>query len=308
MGAVRRPAAGEPELLSMTGYGEAEAAIGPFLASVSLRAVNSRYLDLRFKAPSVLAFLEPEARKLVQTHIWRGKVEVGIQLQLQTAAAGSAVQVNIPLARGYLEAFRQLQRELGLAAAEVPLALLVSQREVLQSGPEPEMVREDADSYLALVERAVLALRSMQVVEGQALKADLLARVEHLESLLAEISAQAAALPAAVRERLAARMQVLLAGRAGLDDDRLYQEAALQAEKADITEELVRFRSHCQQFRQTVTGQGGARGKKLDFIIQELLRETNTIGSKASCLPVAQTVILLKNELEKLREQVQNIA
>jgi len=308
MAETTKTAGGENPLFSMTGYGEAERAIGPYRVTVSVRAVNSRFLDCRFKAPAMLGHLEPQARKLVQRHVLRGKVDLNIQLQADDTAAEQLVQVNIALARGYLRAFLRLQRELGLAAGDIPLSLLVSQRDVLLNSPEPETLREEAANYLAVIEQALQALRTMQAAEGESLKADLLARIGQLEELLAAIAEQVEPLPAAIRDRLLARMEKLLAGTEMADDSRLYQEAALQAEKADVTEEMVRFRSHCQQFRQTITMQAGARGKKLDFIIQELLRETNTIGSKASCLPVAGTVIQIKNELEKLREQVQNIA
>ncbi len=133
-------------------------------------------------------------------------------------------------------------------------------------------------------------------------------RCQKLESLIEEISHLVQGLPELIRDKLVARIKSLLAGLAPIEDSRVYQEAAQIAERADVTEELVRFKSHCQQFAMTIGEQVGPRGKKLDFIIQELLRETNTIGSKAAALPVLQLVVQVKDELEKLREQVQNVA
>ena len=295
-------------LRSMTGYGEAKAEIGAYMVMVNVRAVNSRYFDFRFKAPAVLGYLEPAARKLGQQFFQRGKIDLNILLNVNDAAAEQPVQANVALAKGYYQALLKLRQELGLPGGEIPLSLIVSQREVLQHTPELETLRAEREQYLAVIQQSLLAVRTMQVEEGENLKISLLAMIKHLEVLIEEIASQVIDLPTVIRDRLFAKMQSLLAGIEPFDENRLYQEAAMQAEKADVTEELVRFRSHCQQFCQTVERQTGARGKKLDFIIQELLREANTIGSKVSCLPVVQTVILIKNELEKLREQVQNVA
>ncbi len=296
-------------LCSMTGFGESKAEIGSYAVMVTVRSVNSRYLDFRFKAPSTCAFMEPQVRQRVKQLLVRGKVELSLALSRNPEAADAAVQADIALARAYKKLFQQLQQELELTPGDVPLSLLVAQPEVLvRSGLDAEQVSSHAEQYLKVIDEALLSLKEMQLVEGQALQEDLLARCGQLEALLDEVRILVEDYPQLIRDRLAERIKKLLAGLAPVDDERVYQEAAQLAEKADITEEIVRFESHCQQFSWTIREQSGSRGKKLDFIIQELLRETNTIGSKASSLPVVQVVVQIKDELEKLREQVQNVA
>jgi uncharacterized protein (TIGR00255 family) len=296
-------------LCSMTGFGESRAEIGSYTVMVTVRSVNSRYLDFRFKAPSICAFMEPMVRQRVKQLLVRGKVELNLALSRNPAAADAPVQVDIGLARAYKQIFLQLQQELGLTPGDIPLSLLAAQPEVLvRNSLDADQVSSHAEQYLEVVEEALRFLREMQEVEGRALQEDLLVRCEQLESLLDEVSLLVQDYPQVIRDRLAERIKKLLDGLAPVDEERVYQEAAQLAEKADITEEIVRFKSHCQQFFRTIREQTGSRGKKLDFIIQELLRETNTIGSKASSLPVVQVVVQIKDELEKLREQVQNVA
>ncbi|MBN2333362.1 MAG: YicC family protein [Deltaproteobacteria bacterium] len=296
------------DLLSMTGYGESRAEIGPYAVEVTVRSVNSRYLDFRFKAPSMCSHLEPLVRRKVQQRLLRGKVDLNLQVSVAPDAGEQAVQVNRGLAKAYKELFETLQHDLALQDGDIPLSLIVGQRDVLQTMPDPALMRSHTDAYLAAVEQALEMMVAMQTAEGEALKVELLGRCQLLEGLIGEVTECVKTLPAILRDRLVGRITELLDGVGLVDENRIYQEAAQQAEKADVTEEIVRFKSHCQQFCATVAGGKGARGKKLDFIIQEMLREINTVGSKSSLLPVAQHVIRVKDELEKLREQVQNVA
>ncbi len=296
-------------LLSMTGYGESQAEVGSCTATVTVRSVNSRYLDFRFKAPSICAYMEPMVRQLIKKLLARGKVELSLSITRNPDAEETSLQVDLGLARAYKNIFSQLQQDLDLELTDIPLSLIVGQPDVLlKNSVDARSVSEHTDQYLLVIEEALQALRVMQEAEGKALQADLLMRCQKLESLIEEISLLVQGLPQLIRDKLVGRIKSLLDGLAPIDDSRIYQEAAQVAERADITEELVRFKSHCQQFAMTIGEQAGSRGKKLDFIIQELLRETNTIGSKAADLPVLQLVVQVKDELEKLREQVQNVA
>lgn len=290
---------------SMTGFGDAHGDVGAAPVAVTVRAVNSRFFDFRFKSAPVFLSLEPAVRALVQGRVPRGKVDVMLFIDQQRRDAAPRVHVRIEVARAYVDAFRRLQDELGLSG-DIPFGLLVGQREVVQSEPELELEADSEGAVLGLVETAVAALVSMQEDEGAVIAADMLARVGRLEAQVQEIDDVARALPGLVRDRIEQRLSVLL-GDVTIEPQRLAQEVAILADRADVTEEIVRFRSHCAQFCQTVAGNQPSRGKRLDFIVQELLRETNTIGSKAGALPIIDRVIGIKEELEKIREQVQNV-
>ena len=296
-------------LLSMTGYGESQAEVAHYTVTATVRSVNSRFLDFRFKAPAVGFFMEPLARNLAKEWLARGKVELSLSITRRPDAEETVVRADFGLARAYKNIFLQLQQELGLQTADIPLSLIAAQPEVLlPNSIDPEEIKKHTEQFLLVIEKALRSLRAMQAAEGEALQADLLMRCRKLESLIEEISRSVQGLPELIRDKLATRIKNLLDGIVPVDDARVYQEAAQLAERADITEELVRFRSHCRQFSLTIEDQAGPRGKKLDFIIQELLREINTIGSKAAALPVLELVVQVKDELEKLREQVQNVA
>lgn len=296
-------------LLSMTGYGESQAEVGHYTVMVTVRSVNSRYLDFRFKAPSICSYMEPLVRQLAKKLVARGKVELSLSITRNPDAEETSIQADFGLARAYKNIFSQLQQDLGQESSDIPLSLIVAQPEVLlKSSIDAEAISKDKDQYMLVIEKALQSLRAMQQTEGEILQADLLMRCRKLESLIDEISQSVQGLPELIRDKLVGRIKSLLDGLAPIEDSRVYQEAAQLAERADVTEELVRFKSHCQQFAMTIREQVGPRGKKLDFIIQELLRETNTIGSKAAALPVLQLVVQVKDELEKLREQVQNVA
>ena len=288
---------------SMTGYGKYEASSESGRIIVEIRSVNHRYSELTVKLPRTLLALENIVRKTVAERIKRGKIEVYIQ-QEGVAAAGGLPTVNIPLAKAYYEAFSRMKEALGLYDP-VPLALIAAQKDLLVT-QENGVTGEDLhDTLIDAVRGAVENLDAMRSREGGALLEDLQARRNLLSGLVERIKGRT---PLAVAENLARyKTRVMqLAGDSGVDEGRLAQEVALMAERWDINEELVRFNSHLKQFDETLEIIEPI-GRKLDFLIQELNREVNTIGSKANDAEITSFIVELKAELEKIREQVQNI-
>jgi uncharacterized protein (TIGR00255 family) len=287
----------------MTGYGKHEAPLEPGRIIVEIRSVNHRYGEVFVKLPRSLIAIENDVRKGVAERLKRGKIEVYIQME-GMAGAGGMPEVNIPLAKAYYDAFVRMKEALGLYDP-VPLSLIAAQKDLIttdESGDRAESVR---DSLLACVQSAVDNLDAMRLREGEALLEDLKARRSSLEGLITRITGRS---PLAVAEngaRFRARV-MQLAGESGVDEGRLVQEIALLADRWDINEELVRFRSHLNQLDETLE-LNEPIGRKLDFLIQELNREVNTIGSKANDAEITSHIVELKSELEKIREQVQNI-
>jgi uncharacterized protein (TIGR00255 family) len=244
-------------------------------------------------------------RKAIAARLKRGKIDVTIQRD-EAADLQSKPLVNIPLARAYRDAFDQLREELGLYTDPVNLSLLLAQRDVLVGGRPEEADEEGArQELMETVLRAVDLAEAMRLAEGEALKTDLEGRRRTLALIMERLAQR---VPVAVENsgaRLRERLAQLL-GDTAVDEARLAQEIAVMADRSDVTEELVRFNSHLAQFDQMMT-QDEPVGRKLDFLLQELNREVNTIGSKANDAEVATLVIELKAELEKIREQVQNI-
>jgi len=290
---------------SMTGYGRAEASGGRLTVAVECRSVNHRHLDVALKLPRALSGFEADARRLVQAAVGRGRVDVGVSL---TSAAGGSTTpptVNLGQAREYADIAFKLADGLGLPGGP-SVEWLLGQPGVIVRDEAPALSPEEG---WALLERALgLALAEMlsrRETEGQALAKELSAL--HA-TLAAQVEIVAERAPAAV-ERHAARLRERirsLLGEAPIDEARIATEVAVWAERSDITEELARLRAHLDQFTATL-GQGQTVGRALDFLLQELNREVNTVGSKADDLEITQTVIAAKGVLEKLREQAQNI-
>lgn len=288
---------------SMTGYGKAEAVIEGCRTIVEIRSVNHRYGEVSVKLPRPLLVLEADVRKCVAERLKRGKIEVYLQQEGGAGGAGMPT-ANIPLAKAYFSAFVSLKEALGLYDP-ITLAMVTAQRDVLVAGEGEAAAEIPREDILAVVRAAVESMDAMRVREGRALSEDLRARRETLASLIGRVRERA---PAAVAEnaaRLKARV-AQLAGESGVDEGRLAQEVAFLADRCDITEELVRFDSHLQQYDETLE-LAEPVGRKLDFLIQELNREVNTIGSKANDAEITAAIVELKAELEKIREQVQNI-
>lgn len=287
---------------SMTGYGKAESSHDQGKISVEMRAVNHRYGEISVKLPRALICFENEVRKLVSGRLKRGKIDVFIQLD--TIAAGKPPVVNSSLAHAYYAAFSTLSQELGIREP-ISLPLIISQRDVLavaENDLEAEDMREE---LLAVVESAVDAMETMRLREGRELSEDLRARREILTRFIDEITRRASYVPAEYAEKLSQRLAQFQVKNMP-DEARIGQEVVLMADRCDITEELVRFASHLVQFDAALESSEPV-GRKLDFLLQELGREVNTIGSKANDSEIASCVVELKAELEKIREQVQNI-
>ncbi|HEX8960848.1 MAG TPA: YicC/YloC family endoribonuclease [Geobacteraceae bacterium] len=288
---------------SMTGYGKAEAASGGGRIVAEIRSVNHRYGEVFVKLPRPLMAFENDVRKCVAGRLKRGKIEVFVQ-QEGGVGSGAMPVLNVPLAKAYHGAFARMREELGLSDP-VTLALIAAQRDVLGAGENEELSESLRDELLTAVNGAVEGLEAMRLREGRALLDDLLGRRAMLSSLIGRVAERSPKVVAEAAQRLRERI-AQLAGESGVDEARLAQEIAFMADRCDITEELVRFDSHLRQVDETLLMEEPV-GRKLDFLLQELNREVNTIGSKANDAEIAATVVQLKAELEKIREQVQNI-
>jgi len=288
---------------SMTGYGKGAAVseLGSF--AVEIRSVNHRYGEVSVRMPRAFLSQENEIKRLVSAVLKRGKIDVTVQWE-EASGADSIPQVNRELAAGYCETFRQLSGELGLPG-EVPLALILSQKGVLRDAGT--VIDEEAlmPQLTQAVRSAVSAIDSMRTREGEALSSDLLDRRRQVAEWVELIRERTPLMVAEYQQKLSARLELLL-GDVELDPARLAQEVALLADRSDITEELVRLNSHFVQFDEALRMKE-AVGRKLDFLMQEMNREVNTIGSKANDASIASLVIQVKAEMEKMREQVQNV-
>lgn len=289
---------------SMTGYGKAERTLddGRTLI-VEIRSVNHRYGEISVRLPRHFFAFEQDVKKAVGERLKRGKIEVSIQEET-TAALTAVPTLNLTLARGYLEAFRTLKESLSLEG-EPSLALIAAQRDVFAMKEEPAEEEKVHDALLATVRHAVAVHEEMRKREGGALLEDFLDRRSTLTRLMAQVEKRAPAAVAEHASRLRERLRQLL-GETSLDEARFVQEVAIMADRSDISEEIVRFSSHLHQFDEALTS-GEPIGRKMDFLLQEMNREINTIGSKANDSVLATVVVELKAELEKIREQVQNV-
>ena len=288
---------------SMTGYGKAVVETETGRTTVEIRSVNHRYGEVFVKMPRSFLAFENDVRKAVGDRLKRGKIEVFVQRE-EVVGGQQRPLVNVALARAYREAFDHLRTELGIYDP-VTLPLILSQKDVLPA--QEESSDEDAlrAELLQGVRGAVEAMETMRMREGEALLADLRDRRQTLAMLIDRVAERAPAVVTDYALKLRERLAQLLADTT-LDEARLAQEVALLADRCDVTEELVRFRSHLIQFDETFA-LAEPVGRKLDFLMQELNREVNTIGSKANDAAMAAIVVELKAELEKIREQVQNI-
>lgn len=287
---------------SMTGFGAAEDAVQGGRLRVEIRTVNHRYFNLSLKLPADFGALEGEFRERLRKEFDRGHVTVMVRWVSQPVQA-ALPRVNLDQARLVLDQLRSLQSELKLPG-EVDLGLLVRQPEVLQRAEEAAVALDWAEIDPVVV-KAADACKTMRQREGQMLVQELGHRLDLMQSAARQIAAQAPTRMVRERERLRQAVQNLLNG--GMpDESRLAQEIALLADRLDITEELVRFEAHVDACRATLKGSQPA-GKQLGFLAQELGREVNTIGSKANDAVITQQVILMKGELEKFREQLENL-
>ena len=290
-------------ILSMTGYGRARQTLDGRDITVELRSVNSRFLEYSSRIPRAFSFLEDPLKKLVSARVSRGKVELSLSIQTVTAA-DTVVSVNWPLAEGYRTALDEMARRMEVKN-DVTVGMLARFPDVLVQTAAPTDEEELWQDVRGVAEQAVDAFVAMRAAEGEKLKADIAGRLTTIETLVAQIEADSAGRVQAYSDKLYARLQELLGDRT-IDEARLVTEAAIFADKTAIDEETVRLHSHVAQYREILQLEEPI-GRKLDFLTQELNRESNTIGSKCQDVAITRLVVELKSEIEKIREQIQNI-
>ena len=288
---------------SMTGYGRARQTLHGRDITVEVRSVNNRYLDCTVKVPRTYIFAEDAVKSRVQKAVSRGKVDVFITIDA-TAADETVVAGNEPLARGYYEALTKI-RDMFSLEGELTAAVLAKFPDVLTVTKAEEDLESVAGDICAVLDEALEAYNAMRAVEGVKLCEDIAGRVTTIETVVGKVEERSPQTVAAYREKLTARMQEVLQSTT-IDESRILTEAAIFADKIAVDEETVRLRSHIAQLR-TMLKSDQPVGRKLDFLIQEVNRECNTIGSKCNDLTIAQDVVNMKAEVEKIREQVQNI-
>ena len=290
-------------IYSMTGFGSADGLSGKTTLHVELKSVNNRFLDCSVRLPRSCSFAEETVKNLVQARIGRGKVDVYVTVD-SSQEDEIQVKLNEPLLKAYKQAVEQMRKEylisddMGTAAySRIPDIFILEKKELDQEAFLADLTR--------VVNAALDAISAMRAREGERLKADLLSKLDELETMRRTVLDRSPETVKEYREKLLARMHEVLEG-VGVDESRILTEAALFADKVAVDEELVRLDSHLRQFRELLES-GGAVGRKLDFLIQELNREVNTTGSKCVDIDITKTVVEMKAVIEKIREQAQNI-
>ncbi len=288
---------------SMTGYGRGESSGAGFSCIVEMRSVNHRYRDIFVRLPKEFAEFEDRLRRLVMEHIVRGRIDVSVTME-EAGESLRTVKMNHSLLTSYVHATRQLASDLTLPW-DLGISGLISLPGVIELAP----ASVDEEEVWSLVEQsglsAIAELKDMRATEGAVLAQDVVDRTHLIEELIATITERAPLVLQDYRIKLEARLKELL-GDATVDESRIVMETAVYADRSDITEELVRLGSHCAQVY-LVINQDEPIGRRLEFLVQEMQREVNTIGSKAQDADISHMVVDIKSELEKIREQIQNI-
>ncbi len=289
---------------SMTGYGRAKQEQGGKNILVELKSVNNRYLDLTVKLPKLFGFLEEKIKSYIASRgISRGKVEIYVGIEI-LEEVGITVDLDRAYAKSYIDALKRLSEEFGLRD-DISVMTVAANRDIFSVKKADEDMDREWNNLLPVLEEATDAFLASREREGIHLKNDILAKKAHIEELVKTIAPLSEADVKNQYVKLETRIRQLL-GDVTVDEGRLITECALVADKIAIDEELVRLSSHFESFEQILASEGSI-GRKLDFLLQEINRETNTIGSKASNLEIAKIVVEIKSELEKIREQIQNI-
>ena len=289
---------------SMTGYGRSQQSIDGRDITVEIKSVNHRYFEFSARVPRAFGYLEEKLKGYLQGKISRGKVEAGVTV-VDTGAAHTAVDINHELAASYINAMRVTGEKLSLQD-DLTVSSLMRFSDLFSV----HRVQEDEETIWTEVrlvaDGAIERFIAMRATEGERLKADILERLESIESRVAAVAEQSPRTEAAYRELLTAKIREVLEDRQ-IDETRIVTEAAIFADKIAVDEETVRLRSHIASFRDILGAFNGPIGRKLDFLVQEMNREANTIGSKAQDAATAQVVVEIKSDIEKIREQIQNI-
>ncbi len=290
-------------ILSMTGFGRASAVLNGREIAVELRSVNARYFEYSSRIPRSCSFMDGQLKKLLNSRITRGKVELSLTIQ-NVDRTDTAVTVDLELARSYQQALRDLAEDL-CVKNDLSAGMLARFPDVLaarHADVDEDQLWEDVAS---VTRQALDRFVEMRAAEGQKMKEDILSRLDYIEECVGKIEAQSAGRVEQYTRRLYEKLRVLLEDR-NIDDARVLTEAAIFADKTAVDEETVRLRSHLAQYR-SILEMDEPVGRKLDFLTQELNRETNTIGSKCQDLDITRVVVDVKAEIEKIREQIQNL-
>ena len=292
---------------SMTGYGRGIYSGEQRSITVEVKAVNHRYCDITVKMPRKYSFAEEKIKAAAKEVLKRGKVEIGVSID-NFGKSETDVNLNLDAAKRYYDALTELGQNFNLAGdGQVPLSLLAGMTDVLTTVPATEDEEAFERELLAALKEALEGIRTMRAVEGEKLALDILKRADIIENTKNLITERAPKIEREYKERLQARITELLDGSVEIPEERLALEAAIFADKANITEEIVRLGSHIDQLRSFINSDEETVGKKIDFLVQEMNREANTIGSKSNDMDITSWMLELKAEIEKIREQIQNI-
>ena len=289
----------------MTGFGRGEHSDGKRSITVEIKSVNHRYGDINVKMPRRYSFAEEAIKSTVKKYISRGKVDVSISVENLTED-DVTIRLNTMVAKQYLDNLNELRSQFDVYG-DVSLQFLATLPDVMKAVPDVEDEEEIKKAILVPVQMAAENLDSMRKVEGEKLAEDLLMRGEMIRDYVSKIEERSPKVTVAYTEKLRERIKELIGNNVTIPEDRILLEAAIFADKSSITEELVRLNSHMIQLRNIIEKSNQPTGKKLDFLVQEMNREANTIGSKANDIEITSLMLEIKAEIEKIREQVQNI-
>jgi len=290
---------------SMTGFGRAEYSDGKRNIIVEMKAVNHRYSDITMKMPRRYSFAEEKLKSIVKGVARRGKIDVSVLVENITED-DTTVKLNTMAAKQYYDNLKELKGMFEVGG-DITLQMLASMPDVLKAVPDVEDEEEILKSLSIPVSQAAEKLNEMRIVEGTKLAEDIIHRGGLILAMVKEIEQRSPAVVSEYTNRLKERIQDLLGNTVEIPEDRILVEAAIFADKCSVTEELVRLNSHIIQLENIITKSTQPDGKKLDFLVQEMNREANTIGSKANDITITNYVLDIKSEIEKIREQVQNI-
>ena len=290
---------------SMTGFGRSEYSDGKRNIIVEIRSVNHRYCDISVKMPRRYSFAEDKIKAIVKETAKRGKIDVSIVVE-NVAAEDTNIQLNTELARQYMDRLTELKETFGLEG-DITLQFLSELPDVMKAVPDVEDEQEIIDALSVPVREAVRRHDEMKIVEGEKLAQDIIERGQIIAGYVSEVEKISDEVTKMYKDKLADRIRELIGSNLEVPEERIITEAAIFADKSNVTEELVRLDSHIRQMESIIKNSRQPDGKKLDFIVQEMNREANTTGSKSADIGITNIVVEMKSEIEKIREQVQNI-
>ena len=290
---------------SMTGFGRSEYSDGKRNIIVEIRSVNHRYCDINVKMPRRYSFAEDKIKAIIKETAKRGKIDVSIVVE-NVAAEDTNIQLNAELARQYMDRLTELKETFGLKG-EITLQFLSELPDVMKAVPDVEDEQEIIDALSVPVREAALRHDEMKITEGAKLAQDIIKRGKIIAGYVAEVEKISDEITKMYKDKLADRIRELIGNNLEVPEERIITEAAIFADKSNVTEELVRLDSHIRQMESIIENSRQPDGKKLDFIVQEMNREANTTGSKSADIGITNIVVEMKSEIEKIREQVQNI-